>query len=231
MKMNLTFAVDGFSGQEHNFPLPNLYEDVVRLTAATRIAYTPTLLVTYSGPAAENFYYANESPHDDAKLRRFTPYPVLAARTLRRAWFHPREYVFREVAASSKAIFDAGGQVGIGAQFNGGMAINKDTWERLPEELQQTMAELGRDYSRRLGEIVMTRYDEALAAVVEEGATVVALSDAEKRRWIDGLPDIAGNWVASAEARGHPAGEVLRIYMDAFRARGGQPLRDWDRPQ
>jgi hypothetical protein len=77
----------------------------------------------------------------------------------------------------------------------------------------------------------MTRYDEALAAVVEEGATVVTLPDAEKRRWIDGLPDIAGNWVASAEARGHPAGDVLRIYLDAFRARGGRPLRDWDQPQ
>lgn len=121
--------------------------------------------------------------------------------------------------------------VGIGAQFNGGMAINKDTWARLPADVQDTMAQLGRDYSRRMGEIVMTRYDEALAAVVEEGATVVTLPDAEKRRWIDGLPDIAGNWVASAEARGHPAGDVLRIYLDAFRARGGRPLRDWDQPQ
>ncbi len=121
--------------------------------------------------------------------------------------------------------------VGIGAQFNGGMAINKDTWERLPADVREIMAQLGRDYSRRMGEIVMARYDEALAAVAEEGATVVTLPDAEKRRWIDGLPDIAGNWVASAEARGHPAGEVLRIYLDAFRARGGQPLRDWDQPQ
>ncbi|MGI9258876.1 MAG: C4-dicarboxylate TRAP transporter substrate-binding protein [Gammaproteobacteria bacterium] len=121
--------------------------------------------------------------------------------------------------------------VGIGAQFNGGMAINKDTWERLPADVKEVMAELGRDYSRRMGEVVMARYDEALAAVAEEGATVAALPEAEKRRWIDGLPDIAGNWVASAEARGHPAGEVLRIFMDAFRARGGQPLRDWDQPQ
>jgi imidazolonepropionase-like amidohydrolase len=73
------------------------------------------LLVTYGGPQAENYYYTNESPHDDPKLRRFTPYRALAARTLRRSWFHDREYVFPQIAASSRAIVEAGGQVGIGA--------------------------------------------------------------------------------------------------------------------
>ncbi len=114
MKIDLTHAIDGFSGLEHNYPIPHLHEDVVQLTAQTRIAYTPTLLVTYGGPSAENYFYTNMSPHDDAKLRRFTPYHELSARTLRRSWFHEREYVFKEVAASTKAVVDAGGQVGIG---------------------------------------------------------------------------------------------------------------------
>ena len=119
--------------------------------------------------------------------------------------------------------------VGIGAQFNGGMAINKETWEQLPPDIQTTLAELGRDYSRTMGETVVARYEQALAAVQDEGAIVVTLADDEKRRWITGLPDIAGRWVAAAEQRGHPAGELLRAYMNAFRERGGQPLRDWDR--
>ena len=121
--------------------------------------------------------------------------------------------------------------VGIGAQFNGGMAINKATWERLPADVRQVMAELGGDYSRTMAEEVNERYDHALAAVQREGATVTTLPDVEKQRWIDGLPDIAGQWVKSAEARGYPAGETLRAYMAAFRARGGQPLRDWDAPR
>jgi hypothetical protein len=62
-----------------------------------------------------------------------------------------------------------------------------------------------------------------------EGATVTSLSAADKQRWIDGLPNIAGRWVEASEARGIPAGEVLQIYMDAIRSRGGRPLRDWDR--
>ncbi len=116
MKMDLTHMIDGFSGNEHNFPLDALYDDVVQLAARTRIAYTPTLLVLYGGPAGEHYFYNNESPHDDAKLRRFTPYNALAARTLRRgSWVHEREYATTRVAEQAMKIVDAGGQVGIGA--------------------------------------------------------------------------------------------------------------------
>jgi len=116
MKMDLTHMIDGFSGNEHNFPLDALYDDVVQLAAQTRIAYTPTLLVLYGGPAGENYYYNNESPHDDAKLRRFTPYNALASRTLRRgSWVHESEYATTRVAEQAMKIVDAGGQVGIGA--------------------------------------------------------------------------------------------------------------------
>ncbi len=116
MKMDLTHMIDGFSGNEHNFPLDALYDDVVQLAAQTRIAYTPTLLVLYGGPAGENYFYNHESPHDDAKLRRFTPYDALASRTLRRrSWVHDREYATTRVAEQAMKIVDAGGQVGIGA--------------------------------------------------------------------------------------------------------------------
>lgn len=116
MKMDLTHMIDGFSGNEHNFPLDALYEDVVQLAAQTKIAYTPTLLVLYGGPAGENYYYNHESPHDDAKLKRFTPYNLLAARTLRRgSWVHDSEYATTRVAEQAMKIVDSGGQVGIGA--------------------------------------------------------------------------------------------------------------------
>ncbi|MCY3732224.1 MAG: C4-dicarboxylate TRAP transporter substrate-binding protein, partial [Rhodospirillaceae bacterium] len=66
--------------------------------------------------------------------------------------------------------------VGIGAQFNGGLAINKDTWARLPEEIRAVMTDLGGDYSRALAAEVEARYADALTAVQREGATVTTLS-------------------------------------------------------
>jgi Tol biopolymer transport system component len=116
MKMDLTHMIDGFSGNEHNFPLDALYDDVVLLAAQSRIAYTPTLLVLYGGPGGENYFYNHESPHNDAKLRRFTPYDALAGRTLRRgSWVHDSEYATTRIAEQAMKIVDAGGQVGIGA--------------------------------------------------------------------------------------------------------------------
>jgi TRAP-type C4-dicarboxylate transport system substrate-binding protein len=121
--------------------------------------------------------------------------------------------------------------VSIGAQFNGGMAMNKDTWERLPPELRQIFRDLGREYSRTMAAEATERYDRALEAMAGEGATITTLTDAERRVWIDGLPDLAGRWVAAAEQRGYPARLVLEAFMDEFRGRGGEPLRDWDAPQ
>ncbi|MYF09612.1 MAG: amidohydrolase family protein [Gammaproteobacteria bacterium] len=115
MKLNMTHAIDGFSGNEHNFPIVDLHADTVELVTRSGMSYTPTLLVTYGGPWAENFFYTTETPHDDAKLRRFTPLPFLAARTLRRFWFHEREYSFPQVAANAAKIIRAGGRVGVGA--------------------------------------------------------------------------------------------------------------------
>ena len=115
MKLDMTHAIDGFSGNEHNFPVVDLYADAVQLTARSGMSYTPTLLVTYGGPWAENHFYSAESPHDDPKLRRFTPLPFLAARTLRRFWFHEREYSYPQVAAGAAKIMRAGGRVGVGA--------------------------------------------------------------------------------------------------------------------
>ena len=114
MKLDMTHAIDGFSGNEHNFPVVDLYEDTVQLVARSGMSYTPTLLVAYGGPWAENYFYSTESPHDDAKLRRFTPLPVLASRTLRRQWFHEKEYHFSRVAAQAAKIIRAGGRVGVG---------------------------------------------------------------------------------------------------------------------
>lgn len=115
MRLGMTHAIDGFSGNEHNLPVVDLYADAAQLVARAGMSYTPTLLVTYGGPWAENHFYAKESPHDDAKLRRFTPLPFLAARTLRRFWFHDKEYSYPRVAAGAAKVIRAGGLVGVGA--------------------------------------------------------------------------------------------------------------------
>ena len=63
-------------GSDPNFPIIDLYRDTVELVARSGMGYTPTLLVNYGGPAAENHFYVTQSPKDDPKLQRFFQNPT-----------------------------------------------------------------------------------------------------------------------------------------------------------
>ncbi len=130
LKMNITELIDGYPGHEHSYPIFPLYRDFIELAARSGITYTPTLLVAYGGPWAENYYYTNENPHDDVKVRRFMPHSEVDGATRRRCqgtgpgpggWFMDDEYVFREQAKVVKDIVEAGGRAGVGShgQFQG----------------------------------------------------------------------------------------------------------------
>jgi Tol biopolymer transport system component len=114
LKLNLTQMIDGYAGLEHTLPIMPLYKDVVQLTAQSGITYTPTLLVQYGGPWAENYFYESTDLHTDAKMRRFTPHADLDDTVLRRPWFHPQEYSFPMAARVLNDVVKAGGRVGLG---------------------------------------------------------------------------------------------------------------------
>ncbi len=115
LKLDLTHVLDGFSGNEHSFPIVPLYKDVVELVARSGISYTPTLLVAYGGPFAENYYYTSTEVHDDEKLNRFLPHNLIDSNTQRRPWFREEEHVFQKTAAQAAKIVRAGGRVGVGS--------------------------------------------------------------------------------------------------------------------
>ena len=119
-KLNMTQLIDGYPGHEHAIPVFPLYNDVTRTIGESKMAYTPTLLVAYGGPWAENFYYTTESPLKDIKLNRFTPYEELNSKARRRAgglggWFTPEDHVFQKHAQSVKSVVNNGGLAGIGS--------------------------------------------------------------------------------------------------------------------
>ena len=123
-QMNLTQLVDGFTGLEHTMGLEPLYDDVLSLAVTSGIAYTPTLLVSFGGPFGENYFFTRENPHDDPKLRTFTPHGVIDQLTRRRGagidsgpggWFREEEYVFRQHAVAVKDIVDGGGVAAVGS--------------------------------------------------------------------------------------------------------------------
>ena len=116
LKLDLTQIIDGYPGHEHAFPIYPLYSDIVKLVAESKTTYTPTLLVSYGGPFAENYYYATENVHGDPKLSYFTPHRELDQKSRRRgSWFMKEDHVFEDHAVFVKDLIEAGGHAGIGS--------------------------------------------------------------------------------------------------------------------
>jgi hypothetical protein len=138
LRLNLTEIADGYPGHEHSFPIAPLFGDVTAFTAFGGTTYTPTLLVSYGGPWAENFFYATEDPHGDPKLARFTPHEELDAKTLRRGlqpngasagWFHPSQHVYPLHAAFVRDLVGAGGRAGVGSHGQlQGLGFHWELW-------------------------------------------------------------------------------------------------------
>jgi Tol biopolymer transport system component len=125
-KLELTHALDGYSGIEHALPIAPIYEDVVRLFKTSQTTNTPTLLVSYGGPFGENYFYAREAVHDDPKLRRFAPEESIDRRSRRRGpgaggspgqagWFLEEEYVFPQHAAFVKKLLEDSARAAVGS--------------------------------------------------------------------------------------------------------------------
>jgi len=124
--------------------------------------------------------------------------------------------------------------VNIGALYIGGMAMNKDSFGKLPAEVQKIVKDVGKEYSKALGETLMQRYQGAIKTMAEVGAKqspavrVTDMSAGERDKWVKGMPNLAADW-AKANASKGPAKEIVKGYMDALRARGVKPARDWDK--
>ncbi len=118
--------------------------------------------------------------------------------------------------------FDAGGA------FSGAVAINRDTWDSLPTAVQDAMIEAGKYYTEAHGRDLVERHEFALNKMVELGAEIVEMPEGELIKWVNKMPDVAGDWATPLEARGIPAKAFLSAYLDGLRARGETPARNWD---
>jgi Tol biopolymer transport system component len=115
-KLNMTQILDGYPGHEHALPIYPIYKEVVDMIAQSRTTVTPTMLVAYGGPFAENFYYATEEVYHNPKMQYYTPYEELASKSRRRgAWFMPEEHVFPKHAEFINDLVMSGGLAGVGS--------------------------------------------------------------------------------------------------------------------
>lgn len=123
----------------------------------------------------------------------------------------------------------------MGTFYAGALAINKNSFNKLPPEVQKVVREVGREYSAKVSDGVERGYAAAMKIFKEEGAKqnppvqVTDFPQDERVKMFQAMPNIAQQWARENDAKGLPASQVLKEYMDLMRARGAKPVRDWDK--
>ncbi|MEP3247652.1 MAG: C4-dicarboxylate TRAP transporter substrate-binding protein [Sneathiella sp.] len=119
-------------------------------------------------------------------------------------------------------------RIGFGAQYAGGISANSDWFNDQPKVVQDAL--------RKAGDTMRIAYLEDLQATVvkfteimkSQGATVSDVDEAFRQEWAQGMDNDAKTWAASLDKAGKNGTAVLKNYMDALRAAGAKPVRNWD---
>jgi TRAP-type C4-dicarboxylate transport system substrate-binding protein len=124
-------------------------------------------------------------------------------------------------------------KVQMGTAFSGAIAVNKDSWDALPEEVQVAMRKAGAYYTEAHGKDLLERPVTVTQLILEAGAgqnppvTLAELPQDQREAWVNVLPDLAGTWAKDLDAKGLPGSTVMNAYMAGLKARGETPVRDW----
>ncbi len=61
------------------------------------------------------------------------------------------------------------------------------------------------------------------------GGTTFQMSQDQRVKWANTMPNVAKGWAASLEKKGIPGKAVLKEYMDIMRAANQPIIRHWDK--
>lgn len=126
---DITLIADGNTSLEHNFPQSVLYEDVVSFFAQTKVAYNPTLVVTYGGLAGDPYWRYAEDVWKHPILSRHVPPHILQPASVRRTKAPEEDFVDQYSAREAKKLMDRGVLVSIGAHGQEeGMGSHWELW-------------------------------------------------------------------------------------------------------
>jgi imidazolonepropionase-like amidohydrolase len=126
---DIALIADGNTALEHNIPQSVLYEDVISFFAQTKVAYTPTLVVTYGGLAGDPYWRSHTDVWRHPILSRHVPPHILQPNNVRRTQAPDEDYVDAISARESKKLLERGVNVSIGAHGQEeGMGSHWELW-------------------------------------------------------------------------------------------------------
>jgi TRAP-type C4-dicarboxylate transport system substrate-binding protein len=120
-------------------------------------------------------------------------------------------------------------KVNFGAMFAGGIAMNKQVFDKLPPEAQKVFREVGVEYSALFAKTQASVADGMLKQMVAAGAKVREVGADERKKWAAAIPNVAQTWSKDLDGKGMPGSAVLKGYLDGLKQAGVALPRDWSK--
>ncbi|MEO9904561.1 MULTISPECIES: C4-dicarboxylate TRAP transporter substrate-binding protein [Alphaproteobacteria] len=118
-------------------------------------------------------------------------------------------------------------KVDFGAVNSKTVTVNKDYWNKLPDEVKTVLREVAVEYRDHIAEISMDRAREALLKYMDAGGSIVEVDDLARAEWAEAMPDIAAEWAADLDSKGQDGSGMLKAYLAKLEAGGYSGVRDW----
>jgi len=115
----------------------------------------------------------------------------------------------------------------LGAVNSKTVTVNKDVWEKLPDEVKEVLQTVAIEYRDHVAGVAMDSAAESLQAYIKDGGEVVELSADARAAWAESMPNIAKDWALKLDQTGAPGSEMLSAYIGKLKDAGFTPVRDW----
>jgi len=119
-------------------------------------------------------------------------------------------------------------RIGYGAQYAGGLAVNRDWYEAQPPALQAALVNGAQAFEQAYIADLRQAAQAALQTLIAQGGQLNPASDRLRLEYAQQMENPSKRWISELEKQGLPARQVLNEYMQQVRAVGAQPLRQWD---
>jgi len=101
-----------------------------------------------------------------------------------------------------------------------GVIMNKNTWERTPDDLKKIITDVAGNPFATTGGLDHNVYGELINDIKAKGVEVYSLPQDEADKWAQGFQEVTKEWVAEMEKQGKPAKEAVEMYKKIADSKG-----------
>ena len=117
----------------------------------------------------------------------------------------------------------------LGTANSKALTMNLDSYKRMPQAVRKIIHEVAHDYRDYTAKAAMDDAAKAYERYKKAGGTIIQVSDADRAKWANKMPNIGKEWAADLDKQGLPGTKLLSAYMDKMRAAKEPILRQWDK--